>query len=339
MRIWTSPYTLVARSSLSGKALNKIRVGALLKVESGDGIGYADLHPWPEFGDATLEEQLQLLAQGKTTELSARSLALADLDRRARVAGRNAFEGLEIPDSHMLVTEIANLKEVHLEGAWSEGFRTLKFKLGRDVEAETKRLIALEPALRRFTIRLDFTGLLMAPEYAAFIEALPDTLVKRIEFIEDPMPWAESLWSALHTFKNVDFALDRVSEVELVGLETKSVGPEFKWIVLKPAIQDPQRMLSLARLVSARMCITSYLDHPVGQMGAALEAAKLVAETGQNPSFSDLIGACGLVSHKKLKKTDFSEAVRGQGPRLQAPEGTGIGFDRLLEKRSWQELK
>jgi O-succinylbenzoate synthase len=339
VRIWSAPYTLVARSTLSGKALNKIRVGSLLKIETDKGIGYSDLHPWPEWGDLSIDEQLKLLAEGKTTDLSARSLALASLDREARAHGISAFEGLKIPDSHYLVTEINNLKETQLEGIWSEGFRALKFKLGRDIEAEAKKLIELEPALRRFQLRLDFTGLLMAPEYSTFVESLSPALIRKIEFIEDPMPWNESIWSALRFFKQVDFALDRVSEVELNGLESKSVSPEFKWVIVKPAIQDPTRMLNLARLTQARICVTSYLDHPVGQMGAALEAARLVSATGSSTSFSDVVGLCGLVTHNMFEKSEFAEAVKNQGPHLHAPEGVGIGFDRLLEKQNWQAVK
>src|SRR5690242_8481054 len=89
-------YTLVPRRSLSPLAGARPRHGALIRA--GDGV--ADVHPWPELGDAPLDEQLALLARGEMTPLTARSLACATLDARARVAGRSLFDGLTIPPSH-----------------------------------------------------------------------------------------------------------------------------------------------------------------------------------------------------------------------------------------------
>ena len=69
MFVWR--YTLVPRRSLSPLAGARTREGALIRV----GDGFADVHPWPELGDAPLDEQLALLARGETTPLSERSLA------------------------------------------------------------------------------------------------------------------------------------------------------------------------------------------------------------------------------------------------------------------------
>src|SRR5688572_31024573 len=54
---------------------------------SSDLDGFADVHPWPELGDAPLDEQLALLAQGKMTPLTKASLKQAAWDGGARKRG------------------------------------------------------------------------------------------------------------------------------------------------------------------------------------------------------------------------------------------------------------
>ena len=59
------------------------RRGALIRVDG----GFADVHPWPELGDAPLDEQLALLARGETTPLTRASLHWARVDADARARG------------------------------------------------------------------------------------------------------------------------------------------------------------------------------------------------------------------------------------------------------------
>jgi len=68
--MWIHRYTLKPRRPLSALAGARPREGALLRV----GEGFADVHPWPELGDAPLDEQLALLSHGQTTPLTRRSL-------------------------------------------------------------------------------------------------------------------------------------------------------------------------------------------------------------------------------------------------------------------------
>jgi hypothetical protein len=94
MRVWR--YTLTPKRRLSGITRPGLREGALIR----DGDGVADVHPWPELGDAPLDEQLVRLARGETPPLTARSLEFARIDKEARVRGESLFAGLQIPASH-----------------------------------------------------------------------------------------------------------------------------------------------------------------------------------------------------------------------------------------------
>lgn len=61
MKIWWAPYDLTFRPPV-----NKSRQGALLRFEFENvGFGYADLFPWPEFRDESLQIQIGNLRQGK----------------------------------------------------------------------------------------------------------------------------------------------------------------------------------------------------------------------------------------------------------------------------------
>ena len=104
-------------------------------------------------------------------------------------------------------------------------------------------------------------------------------------------------------------------------------------LVLKPATQAWKPVLQAARLWHKRLVVTSYLDHPLGQLGAAWIAARAAA---QAPGTMDI---CGLLSHSAYEPTAFSEALSVSGPlfrpRLEEP---GLGLGRLLEKLDWRQI-
>ena len=269
-------YTLVPRRALSPLAGARPREGALIRV--GDGV--ADVHPWPELGDAPLDEQLALLARDRTTPLTARSLACAALDARARVAGRSLFDGLTIPRSH-----------------WP----------GDDppVEFDTVKLKSIDRIPPDVWLRIDFNAQLTPEQFIYMAEALPRD---RVDFVEDPCPYDAGTWSALRETTGLRLALDR--SVAEDGVDV---------LVVKPAVQEMPS-------TSKEIVITSYMDHPVGQFFAAYVAA----QRGR--------GTHGLFTHVLYEPEAFIESIRADGARLLPPEGTGIGFDELLESLPWTRL-
>ena len=279
--IWYAPYELVARRALNARATELRRRGALIRVDD----GFADVHPWPELGDAPLEEQLALLARGETTSLTRASLRFARLDAEARAAGRWLFEGVTIPESHWP------------GGEPPSGFDTVKLKCGPDFDASS-----LPDGLR---IRLDFNATLDAEMFARIAATLPDS----VEFVEDPCPYDADVWRELRARTGVRLALDRRESVEGVDV-----------LAVKPAVQDVPS-------VDRELVITSYMDHPLGQLAAALVASQ-----------SGTSDRCGVVTHVLYEPNEFSERLRIDGSRLVAPAGTGFGFDDLLEAQSWRKL-
>lgn len=275
MSLWIHRYTLVPRRRLSGVAHEGAREGALIRVDE----GFADVHPWPELGDAPLDEQLALLARGETTPLTRASLRLAQLDEGARRRGVSLFEGLTIPESHWPGNDPP------------EGFDTVKIK----------GVMAVPEHVR---IRIDFNATLTPDEFVRVAETLPK---ERIDFVEDPCPYDPKVWRELRARTGLRLAIDRFDGVADIVVHKPALRVEW------PDHED--------------VVVTSYMDHPVGQFGAAYVAAT-----------HRVNARCGLMTHVLYEPDAFLERVQRDGARLLPPRGTGIGFDDLLENIRWERL-
>lgn len=319
MKISYTPYTLVA---LAGGQ----RRGALFQVEHKDGsVGYCDCHPWVERGDASLEEQLRLLSQGKTTSLTERSLYFALHDAMARAQGVSLFENLEIPPSHWLIPNLENCDAKQLSDALGRRFTRFKVKLGKNLEQELKLLIKLwkQMGSKELTFCLDFNLSLTLEQFEQVLKTLAP-LKSQIAFHEDPFPFDPAVWQGIQK-KGVTLACDYRSE-EAIGYPSSA-----KVLVVKPALQDEAIFLPSLQ-PDHRLVITSYLDHPVGQLGAAYVAALCLSKD------PDKIDLCGLLTHLVYQPNAFSEQLRMEGPVLIPPKGTGFGYDTLLSSLTWEVL-
>lgn len=252
------------------------REGALLRVDG----GFADVHPWPELGDAFLDEQLALLARGETTRLTRASLHWASVDADARRRGVSLFAGLTIPLSHWSGPEPPS------------GFDTVKIK-------------GVMPVPEHVRIRIDFNARLTPLEFESIAATLPR---ERIDFIEDPCPYDEALWRSLRSRTGLRLALDRFEGVADV-------------LVHKPALS------AAFPVFDGEVVVTSYMDHPVGQFFAAYVAATHRVSARN-----------GLFTHALYERDAFLERIRADEARLLPPEGTGIGFDDLLEDLPWTKI-
>lgn len=281
MQIWFHRYELKPRRALSGIARPGVREGALLRIDG----GYGDLHPWPELGDASLDEQLAILSRGDSTSQTRATMRLAVVDAEARARGVSLFEGLTIPRSHWPGNDPP------------EDFDTAKVKGGAALP-------------ERVRLRIDFNATLTAQGFLEVARTLPR---ERIDFVEDPTVYDEMEWRELGAASGLPLALDLAA--------SWNVGTGFDVLVHKPAVQPEFPRFG------GEIVVTSYMDHPVGQMGAAWVAAT-----------HDVSARCGLFTHVLFEGDPFIERVRAEGSRLLQPDGTGVGFDDLLGKLAWKRL-
>ncbi|MDA7920587.1 hypothetical protein N9Z18_01380 [Verrucomicrobiales bacterium] len=300
--IYISRYTLKSAQVLNSKSGRREHDGALIRV----GDGYGCIHPWPELGDAPLDSQLERVAFGGSTPLVDAALECAEIDGAARVAGISLYDR-EIPPSHWLV-----LSGNEPEEAKAQGFQMAKIKCSADLEL-------VRQTMRRwidagFRLNLDFNESLPPGSFLTFWESLEPSDREFINMVEDPEEWTEEGWVDLREAK-VPLAVDRdlVSRYRLGDI-----------YVLKPAY------LTEFPNYQSRFAVTSYMDHAVGQMFAGMVASHHAKD--------EKLISCGLLTHRCFEKDAFFEQIQTDGPRLLPVEGTGLGFDDLLEALPWKRI-
>ena len=298
-------YQLTPKRRLSAIAAGGPRRGALIRVDG----GFADVHPWPELGDLPLDEQLALLARGETTPLTRSSLEFATFDAAARRDGRSLFEGLTIPPSH-----------------WPGPDPPPAF--------DTAKLKGIDRIPDHVRLRIDFNATLAAEEFVQIAATLPR---ERIDFIEDPCAYDPDVWREFREQTGLRLALDRAASSpqhrqECLCHTGKTTDPmwhrhsclcsadSYDVLIVKPALEE-------IPCTYAGIVVTSYMDHPIGQLGAAYAAAT-----------ANITSTCGLITHVLYENDPFIERMHIDGTRLVPPGGTGWGFDDLLENLPWQSL-
>ena len=307
-------YRLTGRRDFNPKTARREFPGALIRCDGGVGC----LHPWPEFGDDPLEAQLDALRAGQPGRLARIALRCAAADAEARAAGRSLFAGLTIPDSHWLWCAE---REFDPQIAEASEYAATKVKALPD-RAEFAALLDRIAQGSELRLRLDFNATLTAEEFRAFAGDLGDLARSRIECIEDPVPYDPAIWGELQEETGLPFALDQWFGEANGG---------FRMAVVKPS-RDAETDWNAGGLQDIPLIMTSAMDHPIGQMFAAWESAKAARrELGR-------IRECGLLTHRWFEPDPFIEATRSQGPKLLPAEGTGLGYDALLEDLPWEPL-
>jgi len=318
MKISVYQYRLWFKGEYATVSQRPFREGALLRMLFKDGcIGYSDCHPWVELGDLPLQDQLAALSKGRTTPLLACSEKFARVDAEARAKKQSVFDGLEIPKSHLLLSLDDSIGKMV-----SDGFDTFKVKCGSNSDRELETLRHWNSIVPTGLFRLDFNEKLCRNGFVEFWRKMPGKLQKQIDFIEDPYPYDPTAWTADQEYLQVSFASDRQSQ------KAVQYPNSCHAIVLKPAVERMPNLLP----VSNRFVVTTYLDHPVGQMCAAYASAILKKQ------YPHLVGTCGLMSHLCYERNEFIDAMRSKDTALLPTEGNGFGFDSLLEALPWQNL-
>jgi O-succinylbenzoate synthase len=303
MKIWLHRYELRPNDQRMPS-----RQGALIKIEWVAGqIGYSDLHPWPEFGDAPLESHLDSLSRLEFSPLVETSLDYNYLDREFRLLKRNAFLGLILPRTHYLVFDVEALSVERLSQLQAQGFSHIKVKFGRNLKTETAILLQLIFATPLMW-RLDFNGRIAAEEFYNWWKDLDVTVKSRIDCVEDPIPQGEMQgvgpWA--QDWKNISRAPIRI---------------------VKPARENMDAVMSFERII-----FTHSLEHALGRACSLWSAAKFY---GQHPKRMEV---CGLGTPDIYHPSEFDQAWDCPGPRMKPTTGLGFGFDSLLAGLKWQSI-
>lgn len=314
------------RHSLNAVPSKGQRQGSLLKVQWEDGLrGYADLHPWPELGDLPLKDQLMQLSFGNYTSQVQQSLCLARWDAELRSEGKNIFDVGEPIKNNFLVSDISQVTAESLLATKLKGFDTLKIKVGKDPQEETRILNQIADS--GFKVRLDFNGVGSLSSFQKFMAYLSVEARVAIEYVEDPFPYSEQSW--MEARQLCPIAIDNY--FDQVKWDAMSEAP-CDVLIVKPVKLDMVEVIRRIKAWNLKVTITNYMDHPVGTMHALGTAMELKKKLG------DSVLQAGCLTHHLYQADAFFAELHNDGPFLRKTAGTGVGFDHLLEALPWQHV-
>ena len=324
-----NPFQIIRKIEYSPYVLHSIqkyrrkREGVLLKIDFGGYFGYADCHPWPEIGDDPLHIQLQRLSLKTPTPLASQSMMWAYIDAKARLEKKLLLENLKIPKSHFLILQLDEASHSLFQQGLEEGFDRFKIKINTQTIGHFDYLEKILKDCQNFThikLRLDLNEHFNDQEFESFFQKL-EPYQNFIDFFEDPFPYHQEKWKSYFQRK-IPLACD------LKG----NINPqenEIPIVIVKPARYS---LNDIQKIRNSEVVLTSYVSHPLEQVTAAYAAAKFWEV---NP---EMKLRCGLLSHKIYQENAFSQRLNQSGPEFKPVEGTGFGFDDLLEKQKWIKL-
>ncbi|WP_009963193.1 enolase C-terminal domain-like protein [Verrucomicrobium spinosum] len=320
MSYYIHPYTLYSRGALNAVSQRREFHGVLIMVDGGVGC----LHPWPEFGDPPIKDQLDLLRDGGTSKVIERALRMAAVDGAARRAGVSLFAGLEIPPCHYSWDQ-NQPSEPQMRRVVAEGWGAIKTKGWNNVGEVLRWLdsFAAKAGDAGVKLRADFNSCLEPHQFRNFMEWMSPRVRARLDFVEDPFPYDPESWEDMQRRYAVDLALDKA---------LRGADEGFNVAVLKPGRREWREMLDGVP-ERVRVVMTSAMDHAIGQSFAAYEAALAWQEIGGR------MDLCGLATDHLFARDSFFERLSAVGGVLAVDRaGTGLGFNEVLDKLAWLKL-
>jgi L-Ala-D/L-Glu epimerase len=279
----------------------RMRDGRLGWGEATIQVGYAD-NETPRTGWAFLKEWSERLV-GKDVfaakamlepEIQANSHAASVLISALEMVERSRLLAASTPAEVPLLTPVNSMDidrvGAEIQASIAEGFRTLKVKVGFDVDADLKRVAAIQRALGgRATIRLDANQAFSAEQGRRFAAALDPTGIELFEQPCDKADWAAN--ADVAAVSTVPVMLDEsiygIPEIERAA---KIKGVEFVKVKLK-------KLGSLVRVEAALKRIAALGLVPVLGDGTATDiscwmeagvARTTIGNAGENNGFLKL---------------------------------------------------
>lgn len=359
-------YQLITRGAYSKTALrgSAMRSGALIRMKFSDGVtGHADLFPWPELGDASLQELIHELAQAampsnSTTEWTSDDAFVqagkilhlkAEVDRRFLLLPR-LFEAIKAEadavreqrplvggsvQNHYTALSALLLAPADILDARRGGFPAIKVKITGVLE-EAKALGRLQSHWD-LPLRLDANEKASVESLRVFLDALPIRLRDSIEFIEDPFPFSLKGWSDFHKETGIQIAIDRPA-MGLIGKSAdvqKNLGEVFSEKAAQIYVHKPgwlqDEIAKVASKAAIPIVVTSALGHPVGNLWAASVAARIAPDNVH-----------GCFTHTVYRDDEISNALiaskQVRGSRIFGL-GPGLGLPaKSLNRIKWEKL-
>lgn len=288
MKAFYSPYKLKPIASLENIHLSC--EGVLLRFEESQETKYSLYHPIETLGDKSLSEFLT------TFNLE------APLIQRIRERAINSQKMKSLPqqalDCYYSSPSVSFLLE-RINEVQKEGFKTAKIKVKNFLEIEKSMETLRESGLKFI---FDFNG-------QASIKNFEDLSAKMKYFFESCLLYLEDPFESFYdsSYK--------------VAVDFKDYSGREDFQVLKPtAFCHPLNFKNRETSI-----VTSYLDHPLGQLLATYWACERQVES-----------LAGLYSHTYFKENAYSEILNQRKASISLDAFNA--FEDLLKKEKWWPL-
>lgn len=289
----------------------KEREGFIVRMESGDAVGYGEIAPIPDFGTEPIERAENFLKQWvedpiiMPSGLPCCQFALTSAQQQIKTAVSPAARDYAV--AGLLPAGADAL--LAAEKKSTAGYTTLKWKVGvHSFEAEReifKDLIALLPETVK--LRLDANGGLSWNELKSWLDALVPH-VRQIDYLEQPLaPGEELVMAELAEASSIPIALDE----SLNGPERKRWLTPGAWkgpLVIKPLLMSNvtllmQQLQPLApQLVFSSVFETGFGLAQVLELADGLPEMKYAIGFDTLSAFDDCL--CGLDAKPVLAASD-----------------------------------
>jgi O-succinylbenzoate synthase len=309
MKVYISKYELQKTTSLNSKDISQTQQGALVKIiDENQRWGVADLCPWPNLGDLDLDEEIQTKGI-----LYQRSFDLALDDQKARINRRSLLSD-KILENNWLITDFKTFD------SQSSIVGTVKVKGSNQLDHFNLFLEKLSQ--HDVKIRIDFNSSLSTSEFSYFLNLLPQSVVAKIEYIEDPTIWNPSQWKIWN--QKIPLAIDFAYSDPFKFPES------WSYLIIKPSRQKTKTLVNQCHALKKKFTLTSAMDHPVG-IAHGLRYAQSYAEI-----------TSGFLTLNLYQKTEFDRYFKveknGLGFSEIALDDHGIGMTSVLNSLSWVPL-
>ncbi len=284
MKIWYSPYELTPVHIAEGvKYSNK---GILLKFEDET---YSLYHPIEALGDVPLSEFMKNLSKRNSllSKVKAASVSLKDFET---LLGKKVKCYYSVPSLKNFLKNKGSIL--------NDGFDTVKFKVSSVIELE--EMIEALTGLP-FKYIFDFNGRGLKENFLACSDEVKTFFKENVLYIEDPAKEMESL------------------PYVKIAADFEDYGGVESFNIIKPTAFDHEQ----SENPEADTVVTSYLDHPLGQIMAARKALDIGVQTDS-----------GLLSHTYYEKNKYSGKLVTKGPFLELRSALGV-FE-LLKEEPWE---
>lgn len=244
--MWIHKYTLHALDPLNSKTDNKTRLGFFIKDSDfkikddpiKNFLQFSDFIHWPELGDPDLKNLKPFLMEYAQSELNY-PFTLSDADL------------VPVKSNALINTFTPNLGE-NLEKYKESNFEVLKFKMGRQFEAEFKQLMKMN--LNHFLLRVDLNSTFNFKESKEILELLKK--IPNLEYAEDPCPYHDYYWSELE--KIGPLALDNLADLSIRKPK------HFQYRIVKPVRGFSLEDLKQMTFEKKKIVLTNLMDNAVG---------------------------------------------------------------------------